>query len=402
MTKIKVRIITASQLLPRELEFFCLDELSQYFDLEYWDCSAFLFPNFRVPDKEQQRPYLREISSLSELEMLMKQLPKNTVIVKDVFANQQNYKFHIVLCKYFPKHMTVYFSTNMERRKEKIHLLGEKREVNLISKVKEIIYKPFWVKRTVNYIRYHKNLDYQSIVDKLYASEIMRHTELTIIACLKGFDKRINHPDYERYLKIKDEERIVNGRYIVFIDEYYPYLKEVEMGNPNINLEKAASLYYESMNKFFDGVEKEYGCKVVVAAHPRSDYLKHNPFGGRELYYYKTANLIKDCEAVCIHNSNCYSFVALYDKPIVAMINKGWRMSSLFTKFVEEVNGNLSIPITDTDSTKSFRGLFTKLDPTVREKYIDTYLCETNNHSSNVELFIKYYTEYYNMLSASL
>ena len=40
------------------------------------------------------------------------------------------------------------------------------------------------------------------------------------------------------------------------------------------------------MNSFFNMIENN-GLKVIIAAHPKSDY-KINPFEGREIYKYKT------------------------------------------------------------------------------------------------------------------
>ena len=56
--------------------------------------------------------------------------------------------------------------------------------------------------------------------------------------------------------------------------------------------------------------------KVVVAAHPKSDY-SDNPFENRKIFKYKTIELVKNCKFVIAQSSTSISFAVLYNKPLL-------------------------------------------------------------------------------------
>ena len=402
---IRLVILSASQLLPREIEFFCLDELSTRFQLEYWDCSAFLFPSFRVPEKVIRKDYLRIIPSLLDLRHRLMELPQDTVIVEDVFANKANYRFHKLLNSYFHSRIIVYFSTNtisLERSNNIDNLpasiSGYKR---IVQGIKDFILRSFTIKRVVTFLRYYNSPDYVTKVNHIFEVRTHQLSDYTIIACNSSFEWRINHPDYERYCRINAiDSAPISEHYIVFIDEYYPYLPEVEMGNPNLDIEKTAQMYYTSMNALFTKIENLYNCPVIIASHPRADYSLNNPYGGRAIIYNRTVELIKFSKACIIHNSNCYSYVVLYNKPVAAVINNALRASDLFTKYITLVNANLHVEVQDIDSIVSEKTeYFSYIDDSIRKRYIHSYLHDTTvGENSNTDLFTRYYNAYHSAL----
>ena len=76
-----------------------------------------------------------------------------------------------------------------------------------------------------------------------------------------------------------------------------------------------SSTYYNELNKYFDLIENKFELKVVIAAHPKSNYNK-DFFCGREVYQNKTHELAKDCEFAIAHYSTSVAFPVLYKKPI--------------------------------------------------------------------------------------
>ena len=66
------------------------------------------------------------------------------------------------------------------------------------------------------------------------------------------------------------------------------------------------------MNSFFNMIENN-GLKVIIAAHPKSDY-KINPFEGREIYKYKTNELVKNSTFTMAHMSSSINFSVLHNK----------------------------------------------------------------------------------------
>lgn len=120
--------------------------------------------------------------------------------------------------------------------------------------------------------------------------------------------------DYDNYLNARNNARLINERYCVFLDinlGYHPDVKIAGLGDqidPNN--------YMNSLNRFFDMVEKKTGVKVVIAAHPISHY-KPTDFGQRTIVKDVTPELVKDAEFVISHNSASISYAVLNKKPIL-------------------------------------------------------------------------------------
>ena len=126
----------------------------------------------------------------------------------------------------------------------------------------------------------------------------------------------INYADYDLYKKVKLESAtsIVEGRYAVFLDSYLPHHLDIKLaGWPPI----MPTEYYASLSRFFEQLEVQYKISVVIAAHPRSDYSASKPFGGRQVYTDRTAELVKSADFVIVHSSYSQSHAVLNSKPIV-------------------------------------------------------------------------------------
>ncbi len=128
----------------------------------------------------------------------------------------------------------------------------------------------------------------------------------------------VNHLDYDHFLSLReDTTRLVRGRYAVFLDNnmpYHPAWKILKMRTIN------PDDYFRGMNHFFDVVEEKWGVRIIVAVHPTSDY-KQSVYHGREMFKYKTNELVKDCDFVLSHISTSISFAVLYEKPAIFLYN---------------------------------------------------------------------------------
>jgi len=127
--------------------------------------------------------------------------------------------------------------------------------------------------------------------------------------------RHLHSMDYEQYLELKENnEKLIEYRYAVFIDDYLPYHPDcVSMGvavNPDT--------YYELIINFLGQIEKRYGVKCVIAAHPRSNLdLCKNIYDGFEVRKFETAALVKDSELVISHFSTALDFAAVFFKPVI-------------------------------------------------------------------------------------
>lgn len=124
--------------------------------------------------------------------------------------------------------------------------------------------------------------------------------------------------DYSIFLEERNnpERTIEDERYMVFLDEYWPYHEDwVLIGTAApITPEK----YYPRMCELFDYAEELFGCPVVIAAHPRSHYEdKPGLYGTRRVIKGKTANLVKNCWCVIAHDSLSINLANLFEKPVI-------------------------------------------------------------------------------------
>lgn len=135
----------------------------------------------------------------------------------------------------------------------------------------------------------------------------------------KSIDTQIIHGctlDYDLYLKgkLSNDNQYENS--IVFLDQYLPFHPDyIRQGIPS---PCKAEEYYPPLIKFFDTVETALDSKVIIAAHPRSNYDKHpDYFGGRKVLRGATHELVRQSKCVIAHATTSLSFAVLYEKPVL-------------------------------------------------------------------------------------
>lgn len=403
--KHKLIIMVSAPLTKRWAANFCTDELSQRFDLEYWDCSAVVYPPFK--GEALERDYVRKPASMEEFKDMLRALPKDTLIVSDIHLVKQNYAFHKYMSRQFKNRIYVNFWSNIASDMDNAEMQPKALEK---KSLKQRIYQIGWLQVLIKFIRLgggerflkfyamHKEIER---CDKVIREEKDCENLYTnhIITCLPHQKYTINHPDYEKYLQLKDGKRLIEEPFIVFIDEFYPYHPDFKEINPEMDCDKLATIYYRSMNHFFDEVEKRTGMKVVIAAHPIADY-SDNPYNGRALYQYKTAELVRDCEYVCMHNSFCISYVALFDKPVCFVINEAIKGSEFGYKGICALADKMLMQVTDSDRIDETKDVFAKLPKDRREIYINRFF-DTSIKQCNADLFEQYLNQIYNEIQES-
>ena len=316
-----------------------------------------------------------------------------------MFQCAENYKFHEIQSKYFQNILHFNFYGNIITQID----LDETCTINSVPKprkrhnsIKSILYKSDIIRALIKWIFHPKGRN----LIQLYLDGKCRkiYAQCTEVSCVKNDSQRINHPDFETYLSIKDEPRLIPHKYAVFIDTFFPYHSESYLGEAiPLNIDEIAQKYYKSLNTYFQQVESKLGIPIVIAAHPYANYNENNPFENREVYYYQTARLIKDCEVACIHGSNAFSYVALYNKPVEIIINSSIK-GTYFGNAAELTASKLHLPIYDTDKSLSVAPSFRKIDNELRIKYIDKYLGDISTQKSNKELLVENIKTFYDSL----
>lgn len=164
-------------------------------------------------------------------------------------------------------------------------------------------------------------------------------------------------------------------KYFVFLDEFVPFHPD------NINRKVSdcePDKYYRSINKIFDQIELRFNCNVVIAAHPRSNYVI-NPFGDRKIEYGNTQNLVFSSMAVLMHASTSVSFAILGGKPIISLISSSY--SDYYKQTILEMSSATDSHLLDID-TELLRFL-----PPVNNRAYQKYIVDYIRHPRAIDQF---------------
>jgi len=161
---------------------------------------------------------------------------------------------------------------------------------------------------------------------------------------------KIHSYDYDVaifYKRSIDNSRKTNSQDIcVFLDEAATHhsdysLLGMEVANPMV--------YFAAMNRFFDFIESNSSLKVIIAAHPRSNYESMpGVFGERAVVKGNTVELVANSKLVVMHMSTSLSYAVLFKKPIIPIIIPGNRLSgqmSMLPQVLGEVIGSKAIDL---------------------------------------------------------
>lgn len=381
------------------IDSLVLDSLRAHFDVEWWACSDILYPKYTEADADS--PYVLKIRSLDELKRNLRRIPKDTLLIRIVPWVWKNRRVDKLMAKQFPKIVLInsYSNTPSPYEKEKEELSGKARK-NLLSVIKKPLYQSYSLKTAIK-ILFHPQRRHTLLQLWQFAKEWNRFKEIVVINCAKGSEYYINHPDVERYVRLQSSTERRSDRFIVYIDQNFPYHLDLKIWQPDINIEDLEHSFFPSINRFFDHLERVYDCKVVIAVHPKAQNL-HNPFNGREMVCHNTAALVRDSIGVCMHSSNALSFVVLYDKPVVSMVNNAIKkVERPYNQLVNMVN-QWDVPCIDTDSPSYEEYPLAHLSPETRRQYIEYYFgdIESSSLQSNADLMKKHFHGIYHRFYA--
>jgi hypothetical protein len=310
----------------RDYERFGIEIIkNNEFDVEVWDFTPFLYPEVyqkqTIPDlidykKHNCTLFLKYIDALNKI----KYLESDTLIISLINFNYKTYLLFKELSKAnIPYALLITNTIPSYKNVNNYSIPNRERLINLLRKIKNLNFEklkrrifcliPFkWF--CINYPEFILAGAAQALID--YNPPIGKETRVVWGHTL----------DYDLYLKdlLKPSMCELKGiKYAVFIDEYWPFAEDyIFMGFKNPTTPER---YYVSLCRFFNSVEKETGFKVIIAAHPRSMYEKHQDyFEGRLCIRGKTIELVRDSVFVLMHYSTSTNFAILYSKPVLFFV----------------------------------------------------------------------------------
>jgi hypothetical protein len=178
--------------------------------------------------------------------------------------------------------------------------------------------------------------------------------------------------------------RLVKEKYAVYLDTFLPFQSDLKVDNRPV---VTPDLFYSSLNHFFQLIEKKYKVKVVIAAHPKSDY-KTDVFNGRQILYGHTPRLVKDSEYVITEMSTAVSYAVINRKPLFFIYND--EMNVIYKDSVvheiKSIAKSLGEPVYNSDSIKECSQI---KDPKINKdlynlfKYLYLTSPDAESHDSN-------------------
>jgi hypothetical protein len=204
-----------------------------------------------------------------------------------------------------------------------------------------------------------------------------------------GEHVRIHSLDYDVYLDMDRKSVKYKDPYVLFIDQ-----NAVNDTEFNLCKEKSVCVeYYDSMCRFFDRMES-HGVNIKIAGHPRNRDV--DPYGGREVIFGDTANLIKDSQGIITHYSTAVSFAALFNKPITFVATPEMlKDHPIIMSYINSMAMYFGEPVLNTDDGWYKTERLFKYD---YNEYIRKYICPDNIPDVKNYVILKKYLELAGMI----
>lgn len=293
------RYIPLTQKIYTDLYMYPAEQAG--FEVEYWDLSAIFFKENHQQEDSSHLTTTYKFNSYKELEeAIAKQDKSCTLFISIVTYENRVVRLYRLLTKY--NCMLGVFGRNM-------FPLPDNANRSIIRRLMRVT-----PKKALQYIKNKSTL-------RLKPKGRIKGYDIMFLAGNNGWRGfgmtnesevakahvvEINSDDYDNYLKNRASPRVVEGDYILFLDEYLPLHPDMALfGNKSIS----CSDYYIELNRFFDRIEQQFSMPVVVAAHPKAlRYKEEDFFNGRQIYFGKTAELSHYAHFVLAHDSTAINY----------------------------------------------------------------------------------------------
>ena len=185
----------------------------------------------------------------------------------------------------------------------------------------------------VNLLGHRKGLTTlrNSLLTRLYYLPRIRPANLALLSGVRSLELRnplvaegrthllwVHAYDYDTYLSLRGSLKPPDPLTGVFLDEYLPLHTDYQYLGCDAPME--AREYYANLRAFFDFLEKTYHVRIIIAAHPRSQYNEsRKDFGDRPVIRGRTAELVRDSGFVLAHMSTSINLAVLFRRPILFM-----------------------------------------------------------------------------------
>lgn len=286
--------------IAKDLYMLELKELT--LQVEYWDLTNLFFKDTSSMEDSSGIIETVKFESIEQFEKAVKNetIAFNVLFISIVTFEGRVKQIYDIFTKYNCK--IAVFGRNM-------FPLPGGHERNFFSRLKRINLNKIIAYVKNKFVLYQKRTGKIKSYDIIFAGGIQGWKGVGNIEyseVVKSKIVKLNSDDYDNYLNQREELSIINGEYILFLDEYLPLHPDTKLFNiKNIKPEH----YYPELCLYFNRVEEQFGMPVVIAAHPKALlYRDKNFFEGRQVIFDKTAVLSKFAHFVLAHDTTSINY----------------------------------------------------------------------------------------------
>lgn len=290
----------------REHYFIPLFQLNDV-EVEYWSLHRVLkySKDIVYSYNDHTEEYLINFDSYDEfLERLLSVDPVDTLLIIECWFNISTIEIFEIILKlgFFWIRIDYYFNPTTYLNPE-VSFLGKIFKKRKVYKVIESLKLRFLKKGVLN----KPNILFLTGENRLGVADAQETVSL-------------NYFDIEVYEKIKDEPKLLNYEYILFLD--IMLVNHPDSQRIGYREVLHADTYFNKLNVFFGLLEVKYGMPVVIASHPKANYT--NEFGDRKCIKNKTAELSIGADLIITHGSLSISYALLAQKKILYFYFESW------------------------------------------------------------------------------
>lgn len=339
----------------KERMFYCRELIAAGFSVRFWNLAPFVFPALRLADQIEPE-YHVNVQSYEQLVALLETVDTTqTIFVADL---DEGWLHRRLLLLFKRKKCTLW--------RMYVHTATGCNHFTLWQTFRYLLRKDKVraVKYAVRGIQYKLLMYCHGVFGNPYSKFISSGSNSHI-------DLQINHYDWEQYKIDRLKAPLLNERYAVFIDQYFPLHPEyqwVRSSGPAL-----VKHYQDAVCRLFDYIEKRDNVRILIAAHPQAEYAAGS-FGGRMIIKYKTPGLVNHAESVIMHGSAAVGYTIMADKPILFITTDYYDSFSQSAEHLRELSRRLGLPLYNIDHVSLQNAVARKIAPELRENYLFTYL----------------------------
>jgi hypothetical protein len=382
--KKKIALITDLGFQKKEFDRFFIHELSKEFDIFVFDFTkTFNPPLYKIVKKKQIK--LKNFYEVSDFKNFEKFFLINKFFT--TIHSVANYELILKINNFFKNNSLS--STGIQN-----HQVMQVKK-NIIQKIYNFFFALLDKKRILGKIRYlsFKN-ENTFFLSNIFVCGLKGCENLSIGPKTKII--KAHSREYDVHISSKfDKNSIKNkGKYAVFLDQYLPFHTDGTLFK-KFNAKVTKEKYFPALNDFFSTFEEYTKTKVIIAAHPKSNYdrAKKNFWYGRNFYKDKTYELIKNSSYVLAHQSTSISFAVILKKPIIFLTSKEY-MKSYDSFTVHGYAKYFKQPIFNIDNFKKddFNKSLKKIDRKIYKEFFNNYIKYPGSPDIKLnKIFINYF-----------